>query len=222
LIGACCGSGDRERLGSGSRPSDHPKHHALLRATVASLDPLKPAFWGQPSVAIGWGAGSAPSLERGPRWVHYSAAPDLTPGSWLVLGVHRLVARRLGVRLLRPGSWRSPQGHHGASLSVGVVASRHVPSADVPRRRLMVSGPSCPVEELWCAPSCHPTSSRRWDVRATWSRSCGGGAGALSVRGSRSSMIAGGPEGSQIPLSPTRQRAWWKVERGLDSLSVVP
>jgi hypothetical protein len=54
LIGACCGSGDRERLGSGSRPSDHPKHHALLRVAVAGLDPLEPAFWGQPSEAIGW------------------------------------------------------------------------------------------------------------------------------------------------------------------------
>jgi hypothetical protein len=108
LIRACYGSGDRERLGSSLRPSDHPKHHALLRATVAGLDPLELAFWGQPSVAIGWGAGSAPSLERGPRWVHYSAAPDLTLGSWLVLGVHHPVARQLGVRLLRLRSWRSP------------------------------------------------------------------------------------------------------------------
>jgi hypothetical protein len=34
-------------------------------------------------------------------------------------------------------------------------------------------------------------------------------------------MAAGGPKGSQIPLSPMRRcarsgwRAWWKVERGL-------
>jgi hypothetical protein len=38
------GLGDQELLGSGSRPSDHPKHHALLRAAVAGPDPLKPAF----------------------------------------------------------------------------------------------------------------------------------------------------------------------------------
>ena len=34
LTRACRGSGDRDRLGSGSGPTDHPEHHTLLRATV--------------------------------------------------------------------------------------------------------------------------------------------------------------------------------------------
>jgi hypothetical protein len=68
LIGAYHGSGDQERLGSGSGPSDHPKCHALLRAVVVGLDPLELAFWGQPSMAIDQGTGSAPSLERRPSF----------------------------------------------------------------------------------------------------------------------------------------------------------
>ena len=44
LFGAYHGSGDREHLGSGSGPSDRLEHHALLRAAVAGLDPLKMAF----------------------------------------------------------------------------------------------------------------------------------------------------------------------------------
>ena len=48
---------------------------------------------------------------------------------------------------------------------------------------------------------------------------------ALGVHGYRTLIVAGGPEGSQIPSSPLRRHAWsgrrtlWKVERGLDSLS---
>jgi hypothetical protein len=55
----------------------------------------------------------------------------------------------------------------------------------------------------------HPVSSRRWDIGATWSRS-GGGAAALGACGSEPSMIAEGLGGRQIPLSPTRRRAWGK------------
>jgi hypothetical protein len=71
-------------------------------------------------------------------------------------------------------------------------------------------------------------SSERWDIEAAWSKSNRGGAAVLGVRGSRSSMIADGPKGSRIPSSParrharSRRRAWWKVEWGLDLLSVVP
>jgi hypothetical protein len=65
LTGAFHGPGDRERLGFGSGPTDHPEHHALLRAAVAGLDPLEPAFWGRPSATIDRGAGSAPSLRLG-------------------------------------------------------------------------------------------------------------------------------------------------------------
>ena len=133
-----------------------------------------------------------------------------------------------GVKLLRLGSWRSPRGHCGAFLLAGVVASRHVPFIDVFHRQLMASGQSCLVEELWHAPPRRSTSFWRWDVRATWSRSGRGDTTALGARGSRPSMIAGGPKGSRIPSSPTRRharsgrRAWCKVEWGLDSLSVVP
>jgi hypothetical protein len=75
--------------------------------------------------------------------------------------------------------------------------------------------------------ACTPASSQFiWEMghRATWSRFGGGGAVALGVHGSRPLMVADGPEESRIPSSPTRRharsgrRAWWKVERGLDSL----
>ena len=49
--------------------------------------------------------------------------------------------------------------------------------------------------------------------RATWSRSGGGEVVALGVCGSRPSMMAGGPDGSQIPSSPMRKR----VRSGLES-----
>jgi hypothetical protein len=44
LTEACRGSGDREHLGFGSGPTNHPECHALLRATIAGLDPLESAF----------------------------------------------------------------------------------------------------------------------------------------------------------------------------------
>jgi hypothetical protein len=68
----------------------------------------------------------------------------------------------------------------------------------------MASGLSCLVEELRHAPLCRPTSFRRWDVGAMWSRSSRGGAMAVGSHGSRPSMVAGGPEGSWIPSSPVR------------------
>jgi hypothetical protein len=83
----------------------------------------------------------------GPCWAHYSAAPDLTPGSWF-LGDAPPEHLLIGVGLLHLGSWHSPQGHCGFSLPVKGVASRHVPSANALRRRLMVSRPLCLVEEL--------------------------------------------------------------------------
>jgi hypothetical protein len=43
-VGTYRGSGDRERLGSGSRPPDHPEHHAILGASIAGPDPLGMAF----------------------------------------------------------------------------------------------------------------------------------------------------------------------------------
>jgi hypothetical protein len=71
----------------------------------------------------------------------------------------------------------------------------------------MASRPSCLAEELWRAPSRRPTSSGRWDIKATWSRS-DGGAVALGVHGSRPSMTAGGLERGQIPSSLVRRCAW--------------
>jgi hypothetical protein len=63
------GSGDQERLGSGLGPTNHPEHHALLRAAVAGPGPLEPAFQGRPPVAIDQGAGSVPSLGQRPLLV---------------------------------------------------------------------------------------------------------------------------------------------------------
>jgi hypothetical protein len=164
LVGAYCGLGDREHLGSGSGPHDHPVRHALLGASVAGPDPLGLAFLGRPFMAIGQGMGSTPSLGKGPCWAHRSAALDPTLGSWLVLGACCPSAHRSGIRLLHLGSWHSPRGHHGTSLLAGMVASRHIPSADVLCRWLMASRVPCPVEELWHAlPRC-PSSSRRWDI----------------------------------------------------------
>jgi hypothetical protein len=137
-------------------------------------------------------------------------------------------ARRSGNWVALSGELVQPRGRCGASLLVGVAASGHVPYADVLCGRLVSSGPPCLVEELSCAPPRHPTSSERWDVGATWSRSVRGGATALGACGSMPLMIAGGPKESRIPSSPVRRRArsgwraWWKVERRLDSLSVVP
>lgn len=73
--------------------------------------------------------------------------------------------------------------------------------------RLMVSRPSCLAKELRHAPPCRPVSSGRWDIRATWSRSSRGGAMVLGVHRSRSSMIADGPRGKRIPLSPMWRHA---------------
>ena len=104
-------------------------------------------------------------MDGGPHWAYCLAAPNPTPRSWLVFGGCSTRAPiDQGVRLLRLGSWGSPQGRCGASLLAGVVASGHVPSADILRRRLMVSGLSCLVEELRHAPPCHPTLFGRWDV----------------------------------------------------------
>jgi hypothetical protein len=38
------GSGDRERLGAGSRPPDHLERHTLLGASIAGINPLRMAF----------------------------------------------------------------------------------------------------------------------------------------------------------------------------------
>jgi hypothetical protein len=116
LTRACRGSGDRERLVSSSGPADHPKRHALLRAAVAGPDPLEPAFCGRPSAAIDRGAGSTPSLVKRP-----SLGPLLSgsrPNSRELVGFGECSTRvpvNRGVRLLHPGSWRSLQGHCGAS-----------------------------------------------------------------------------------------------------------
>jgi hypothetical protein len=67
--------------------------------------------------------------------------------------------------------------------------------------------------------ACTPTTS-------TWSRSSRGGAVALGARGPGPLMVASGLKGSQILSSPMRRHvlsgrhAWWKVEQGLDSLSM--
>jgi hypothetical protein len=66
LVRAYCGLGDRERLGSGSGPHDHPVRHALLGASVAVPDPLGLAFLGRPFMAIGRGTGSTLSSGKGP------------------------------------------------------------------------------------------------------------------------------------------------------------
>jgi hypothetical protein len=52
----------------------------------------------------------------------------------------------------------------------------------------MASGSSCLVDELWHATSRRPTSFGRQDVRATWSKSVGGGAAGLGVDGLKPSM----------------------------------
>ena len=67
-----------------------------------------------------------------------------------------------------------------------------------------------------------------WEMgcQATWSRSSRGETVALGAHRSRLLMMADGLKGSRILLSPVRRLAWigrcawWKVERGLDSLSM--
>jgi hypothetical protein len=165
LVRAYYGLGDRERLGSGSGPHDHPVRHALLRASVAGPDPLGLAFLGRPFVAIGRGMGSTQSLGKGPL-----LGPSLSsfrPNSRELVGGGGMLPERPsigGVRLLRLGSRHSPRGHHGTSLSAGMVASRHIPSADVLCRWLMTYRVPCPVEELWHALPRRPSSSGRWDI----------------------------------------------------------
>jgi hypothetical protein len=77
--------------------------------------------------------------------------------------------------------------------------------------------------------ACSPVPSHFiWEMghRATWGGSSEGEGVVLGARGSKPLMVAGGPEGSQNPSSPTRRHAWsgwhawWKVERELDSLSM--
>jgi hypothetical protein len=77
--------------------------------------------------------------------------------------------------------------------------------------------------------ACTPTPSHfvwemgRW---ATCSKSGRGEAATLGARGSGPLMAADGPEESRIPSNPVRRHArsgrhaWWKVKRGLDSMSV--
>jgi hypothetical protein len=110
-----------------------------------------------------------------------------------------------GDELLHLGSRRNPLGHYGASLLVGTVASRHVPSANalckrfdgvwdvMPSGGVMASTPM-PSHFIW-----------EMGCQATWSRSSG--AVALGARGSGPLMAVGGPEGSRIPSSPVRRRA---------------
>jgi hypothetical protein len=156
--------GDRERLGSGSGPLDHPACHALLGASIAGPDPLGLAFWGRPSMAISWVAGSAPSSSKGPSLG--SPLSDSRPNfrELVGFGVRRPSVRRLGGQVLCLGSQRSPRGCRGASLSVAMAASGHVSSTDTLSRGLKAHGSSCLVEELWRALPCRPTLFGRWDV----------------------------------------------------------
>jgi hypothetical protein len=71
---------------------------------------------------------------------HCSTAPDLTPGSWLVLGCAARALVNWGAGLLCLGSWYNPGGHHRASLPTSEVAYERVPPADALRRWLMVPG----------------------------------------------------------------------------------
>jgi hypothetical protein len=86
LIRACHGSVDQERLGFGSGPSDHLKHHALLRAVVAGPSPLELAFGGRPSRAIDRGARNAPSLGRGPSLGPRPSSSDPNSGELVGFG----------------------------------------------------------------------------------------------------------------------------------------
>ena len=58
-------------------------------------------------------------------------------------------------------------------------------------------------------PLCHPVSSRRWDVRATWSRSSGGGATTVGVGGFRPSMVVDGPREPHLPKSHEEACVEW-------------
>jgi hypothetical protein len=140
-------------------------------------------------------------LDRGPHWTHCSVAPDLTVGSWLVSGDAPLEHPSIrgsgcsiwGARVVPRLLW--------AFLPAEVATSKHLPSIDVLCRQLMASRPSCLVEELRRAPLHRPTSSMRWDVGATWSRSSGG-AMAFGACRSRPSMITARPRGVRSPQFP--------------------
>ena len=171
MVGVCRGSGDRERLGSSSGPLDHPARHTLLGASIVGLNPLGLAFLGRPSMAIGQGAGSALSSVGDPHWVQRLAAPEPTPRSWLILGVHRLIARRSGGESLCLGSWRSPRGYHGAFLSTGTVSSGHILSTNALCRRFDGAWAAVPNEGVMTyAPMSSHFIWERGHVEQIWQR----------------------------------------------------